>query len=93
MDDTSVSVLLACRYHPAQIVITENGVSVPKEQDMRVADATRDSFRVDYYRWAIGALAIMKGRVCMPCHGVVAGAAACVRQQTLVLLSMPQEQP
>jgi beta-glucosidase/6-phospho-beta-glucosidase/beta-galactosidase len=43
-----------CRYHPAHIVITENGVSVPKEQDMRVADATRDSFRVDYYRWASG---------------------------------------
>jgi hypothetical protein len=31
-------------------VITENGVSAPKEQDMRVQDATRDSFRVDYYR-------------------------------------------
>lgn len=38
------------RYHPQHIVITENGVSVPKEQTMRVGDATRDAFRVDYYR-------------------------------------------
>lgn len=39
-----------CRYHPTHIVITENGVSVPQEQNMRVADATKDAFRVDYYR-------------------------------------------
>jgi hypothetical protein len=39
-----------CRYHPGHIVITENGVSAPKEQNMRVQDAIRDSFRVDYYK-------------------------------------------
>lgn len=38
------------RYHPAHIVVTENGVSVPSEQTMRVEDATKDAFRVNFYR-------------------------------------------
>eukprot|EP00878_Enallax_costatus_P009751 GHUV01010184.1.p1 GENE.GHUV01010184.1~~GHUV01010184.1.p1 ORF type:complete len:541 (+),score=93.23 GHUV01010184.1:583-2205(+) len=38
------------RYHPKEIAITENGVSVPKEGDMTVQEAIHDKFRVDYYR-------------------------------------------
>eukprot|EP00879_Flechtneria_rotunda_P008056 GHRR01008439.1.p1 GENE.GHRR01008439.1~~GHRR01008439.1.p1 ORF type:complete len:521 (+),score=119.18 GHRR01008439.1:997-2559(+) len=38
------------RYHPAEIIITENGVSAPGEAAMPVQQAIRDKFRVDYYR-------------------------------------------
>lgn len=38
------------RYSPSDVVITENGVSVPKEQDMPVAKAVRDGFRLQYYK-------------------------------------------
>eukprot|EP00882_Tetradesmus_deserticola_P021744 GHRQ01023541.1.p1 GENE.GHRQ01023541.1~~GHRQ01023541.1.p1 ORF type:complete len:292 (+),score=51.76 GHRQ01023541.1:234-1109(+) len=38
------------RYDPKQIMITENGVSVPKEGNMTVQQAIKDDFRVNYYR-------------------------------------------
>jgi beta-glucosidase/6-phospho-beta-glucosidase/beta-galactosidase len=40
----------AARYDPKQIIITENGVSAPKEDSMTVQQATRDDFRVNYYK-------------------------------------------
>jgi hypothetical protein len=39
----------SARYKPSEIVITENGVSAPKEQLMTTAEAIRDSFRVNFY--------------------------------------------
>uniref|UniRef100_A0A383WHZ0 beta-glucosidase n=1 Tax=Tetradesmus obliquus TaxID=3088 RepID=A0A383WHZ0_TETOB len=38
------------RYDPKQIIITENGVSAPKEDSMSVQQAIRDDFRVNYYK-------------------------------------------
>ncbi|WIA44472.1 hypothetical protein OEZ86_007218 [Tetradesmus obliquus] len=38
------------RYDPKQIMITENGVSAPKEDSMSVQQAIRDDFRVNYYK-------------------------------------------
>jgi len=32
-----------------EIMITENGVSVPGEADVEVEEAVQDAFRVDYY--------------------------------------------
>jgi len=32
------------------IIIFENGVSVPNENNLPIADAVRDTFRVNYYK-------------------------------------------
>jgi beta-glucosidase len=38
------------RYNKPVIYLFENGVSVPGETEMSLADAVHDSFRIDYYR-------------------------------------------
>ena len=40
----------ACRYNHPEIIITENGVSMPGEAGMPVEQAVHDDFRVDYFR-------------------------------------------
>ena len=38
------------RYGSPKIVIFENGVSVPGENEMKISDAVHDQFRVDFYK-------------------------------------------
>jgi beta-glucosidase len=38
------------RYSFPKIVIFENGVSVPGENEMKISDAVHDQFRVDFYK-------------------------------------------
>ena len=39
-----------CRYHPGEIVVTENGCDVPNESGLPLADALNDTFRVNFYQ-------------------------------------------
>jgi len=45
---------IADRYQSPPIYVTENGVDVPGENDMPLAEALNDTFRVDFYREYIG---------------------------------------
>jgi len=38
------------RYNFPKIFVFENGVSVPNESEMKIADALHDQFRVDFYK-------------------------------------------
>ena len=38
------------RYNNSLIYVFENGVSVPNENQMKVAEAVHDNFRIDYYK-------------------------------------------
>lgn len=40
----------AHRYHPGEIYVTENGVDVPNENSLSLADALNDTFRVNFYQ-------------------------------------------
>ena len=40
----------ARRYHPGEIYVTENGVDVPNENSLSLADALNDTFRVNFYQ-------------------------------------------
>ena len=40
----------ARRYHPGEIYVTENGVDVPNENSLLLADALNDTFRVNFYQ-------------------------------------------
>lgn len=39
-----------CRYHPTEVVITENGVDVPQEDTLSYPEVLDDHFRVDFYK-------------------------------------------
>ncbi len=43
------------RYHPSEIVVTENGVSMKGENDMPLPQALEDTQRVNFYRDYIAA--------------------------------------
>ena len=38
------------RYNHPLIYVFENGVSVPNENQMKIADAVHDNFRIDFYK-------------------------------------------
>lgn len=38
------------RYHPAELVVTENGISMKGENDMPLVQALQDYQRVNFYR-------------------------------------------
>ena len=38
------------RYNPGEIYVTENGVDVPNENSLALADALNDTFRVNFYQ-------------------------------------------
>jgi beta-glucosidase len=38
------------RYNHPTIVVFENGVSVPHENDLPIAQAVHDNFRIDFYK-------------------------------------------
>jgi len=46
------------RYSPGAIIITENGVDVPGEDQMPLAEALDDTYRVDYFRTYIEQVAL-----------------------------------
>ena len=44
------------RYGHPKILVFENGVSVPNENNLPIAEAVHDKFRVDFYNGYLGAL-------------------------------------
>jgi beta-glucosidase len=48
---------VAQRYNNPEIFVTENGVDVPNESQLPLAQALNDTFRVDYYQDYLGFVA------------------------------------
>ncbi|CAE8641510.1 unnamed protein product, partial [Polarella glacialis] len=46
------------KYNPGAIIITENGVDVPGEDEMPMTKALNDQFRVDYFRTYLDQMAL-----------------------------------
>lgn len=60
------------RYKPDGIIITENGVDVPGENDMPLAQALQDDFRVDFYRKELEQVARAVREAKVPLKGYIA---------------------
>ena len=59
-------------FSPKEIYVTENGVDVPGEVDLRLPDVLRDTFRINYFSAYLEQLALAVSEDHVPLKGYMA---------------------
>jgi len=59
-------------YRPSKIYVTEFGVDVKGESDMKIEDALKDEYRIEYYSRYMEQIALAKKESNVPVKGVFA---------------------